>query len=258
MMFFETLFVLALLALSSSSCEGVDTNPQMLTIRVTLVRPRRSDNLPKVHVTKDAKVFGRELDDQSMLVDSKSLGLANVFVWTTTSGRGQGAENRRLHHVVLANGQYAPRAHVAAAGDRLEFLFIDPVADRPRASHFQPLVTPHSNSGIETAFKLADKVDEPVRLESAIYPWLTSWVFVQEKCRCAITNRFGECFLPITEDSGERGIQLVLWHEKLGHPRIMRLSPGATSPKPGHVSVDEPASRAMVEAVLADDVGESR
>ena len=169
----------------------------------------------RIPVTKDECIFGRDVEDRRILIDSRTGGLADVFVCIAEPSpiKPNDARKPRSHFVALANGLYTPRAFVAAEGDRIDFIAIDPVVDAPRTP-FAPIAAPKSN-GIETLFTLNREFDQVTKLESAIYPWMDSFVFVGANTSCGVTDRCGRCKLLVSLDADAKELEVRLYHPVL-------------------------------------------
>ena len=147
--------------------------------------------------------------------------------------------NIKSHMLVLANGNYCPRALVAREGDRLECHPIDLYIDKPD-SVFETDVKRTgvlAMNDIDNIFRLEKHVDKPTAVYSDMYKWAKSYIFVERDSQCVVTDRFGVCKLRITDVREDAVVAINLWHGRLGKLTIKQTSKGVAVVNPGLIKV---------------------
>lgn len=164
----------------------------------------------QIVVIKDRRVFGPTVKSQRIRVDSKTRGLADVFVWISIPPL---KHEKVDHSLVLENGNYGPHALIANAGDLLKCSSVDPVLDLPTCA-FQE----HNSIAMakdKFIFVLDRITDRPERILSAVYPWMSSYVFVQEQTTCQITDQLGQCEFSIDGQTTNEHVEVHFWHSSV-------------------------------------------
>lgn len=217
---FVLVSLLALAAVSVGEVSGDETDsPLKITVLADAHLPER-----RIEVVKGVAAFGRTLIDESVLVDAETRGLGDVLLWAQADEHRKRVVGRQAEHaIVLANGQYTPHVVVAKSGDKVMYRTIDPVLDKVRTS-FKRSKPAGAGQDIRGPhwYVLDEHLDKPIRFESSIFPWMQSYLFVQDETECAITDRLGETVVPAYFRNAE---EIKVWHPTLGYLEIVETSP---------------------------------
>lgn len=193
------------------------------------------------------RVYGRRVPNMSVLIDSKTRGLGNVFVWTPV-GMSEESKLRqpRTHYLYLANGNFVPTVIVAYEGDELQVSPIDHVALNPITDFREK---PGSHLGrFPRSFLLTEPVNQPVSVTCSHLPWLRASVFVQRGVECTTTDRLGLAVLPVRSVDG--AMRVFLEHDVLGRLHVLQAPEGVEQVEQGVIEIAPAVVRRGEEIVL--------
>jgi len=158
--------------------------------------------------------------DESLVVDAKSKGIANIAIW---SAKMPAAIHPELINpaapavtVNLTGGKFAPHISVMRTDQTLSFVNLD-------ATDYNVRGTPLKNQGFNTLvraravmppmnFKLAERL--PVMIGDDIHNWMRAYVIVVDHPYATVTDRDGN-FEIKNLPAGEH--EFKVWHEIPGY-----------------------------------------
>jgi len=171
---------------------------------------------------KDAAVCAaNDVPDESVVVDEKSGGIANVIVYLR--------KKPDMVHPKFANPpratvtydqmgcKFIPHATVIQTNQKLNIISGDPIAHNTRATPlknqgFNFIVPPSDRKGTDVPFKVAENL--PIEVRCDIHPWMRGWVMVVDHPYAAVTAEDGT--FEITDlPPGEN--EFRVWQEKVGY-----------------------------------------
>jgi hypothetical protein len=201
-----TVFILATLTQDGAVTRG----------RITL-----KGDAPKPAKVECRCAAGVETIDESLLVDKKTKGVRDVFVWVTNPPPGKHAAPAEPVTIESAGGNFAPRVAGVVAGQKIVFVNRDPhcvsVHGLPRATkEWNWCLQPGNECEI-----VPERLEMEIAVKSDIEPWMRATVHVMEHPYFAVTNGEGAFELPPLPP-GEYTVEA--WHEKLGKlaPRVVK------------------------------------
>jgi hypothetical protein len=168
---------------------------------------------------------GREAPDESLVVHSKDLGLANVCIWLDREGAGSPPVHPDYDLVssdrfsgIIHDGRVSPHIMIVRPPQSFLLRNLDRVGynaniDFPQNGALNVTLPP---SG--TYAKLLEREERlPVRLVCSIHPWLNGYVLVCGSPYSAVSDEHGRLTLdklPV----GKRSF--VVWHERVGFVNV--------------------------------------
>lgn len=211
--------ILALAALGSSA--GGAEKPRTGTL-AGVVRFKGMPPARKVlHKRGDVKVrdlYCRKFKivDEGLVVDRKSRGIANVFVYLERKPTGyKGAVPKTPAVLAIEDCRYSPHAQVFRTGQLLKVVSSDKSAFN---AHAFPLRNPSYSKVIapdgvdRLQFDLPERL--PMKVNDDIHPWMLAWQLPLDHPFAAVTGKNGKFEI--------RGLppgkyRFVVWHEKAGY-----------------------------------------
>ncbi len=169
-------------------------------------------------INKDREVVKGPIFDESLVVDSKTHGIANVFVWLVP-GRDKLVETHPDHEkskkepvVLQMKGlRFQPHCVVFRTGQKLTILNKDPVGhNTPIRSGKNPEFQSLIPSGGPIVEILKNSETAPLPISCNIHPWENGYFLVQDHPYMALTSTTGEFTiknLPVGKHS------FRVWHE---------------------------------------------
>ena len=186
-------------------------------------------------VNKDTDFCGKHgLVDESLLVNPKNGGVANVAVWLYLSPRSRSLPpihdsyaKSEKGMVTLKNEKCRFEPHVATvrAGQILQVSNPDPVGHNTKIDSFaNPPLNQTIPAGAKLDVELAEAERVPARVSCSIHPWMYAWVVVQKHPYMAVTDKDGN-FEIKNLPAGDWTFQF--WHEKSGY--VSSVNVGGTN-----------------------------
>ena len=175
----------------------------------------------RVDVTGSYRVIGDVsptlVDVPSLVVDSKTGGLANVIVYLKTSPDGPHKPTRPAPEVVVREGSYVPRILTVMAGETATIKSDDGTLFSPRISLINNnpncyATTPGPNGEVPVPLEKPEPLPMPVRCD--INPNLAGYWLVVDHPYAAVTDLTGS-FTIKDLPAGEH--ELIIWHEEIGY-----------------------------------------
>lgn len=158
--------------------------------------------------------------DERILVDPRTRGLANVFIYLlrAPAGRPQKPQAAAEPEVVIKIDQmrYQPHTALVRTNQKLRLISHSPEAHAPHPRPIQntvgvKLLQAPDKIGLAMEMTVAEPV--PIEIGDDIHPWMRTWVLVSDHPYAAITDnegRFSIKGLPAGEHS------FRVWHEATG------------------------------------------
>lgn len=192
-----------------------------VTVSGIIATPRALVKKGDANAKDSAVCAAAEIPDESLIVDPKSNGLANVVIYLTKKPATihpdllkQPAEDVIIRQVGC---RFVPHVTVLRTDQTLRIHYDDGIGHNP---HLYPLknrldsvVQPASKEGLAiTTLKEPERV--PLRIDCDIHPWMRGWIVVQDHPYVAVTNAQGEfeiANLPLGEHD------FSVWHERTGY-----------------------------------------
>ncbi|MCR9199676.1 MAG: carboxypeptidase regulatory-like domain-containing protein [Planctomycetaceae bacterium] len=175
---------------------------------------------------KDAECCSKEsLYHEDLVVDAKTRGIANVFVYLYRAPRRvhpDQIDTEAVARLKIKGCRYEPHAMVVQAGQSLEFSSQDSALHNPhpfplrnQASGIllgtQPAVR---QPGIGTMWPTSVREPLPIPIKCDIHPWMMSYVLITDHPYAVVTDaqgRFTIENLPVGEH------EFRVWHERTGY-----------------------------------------
>ena len=185
------------------------------TLRLLNPRSTKEELTNAESIARAPKV---EIPDDSLIV-SQTRGIANVALFLRQIPQGWTPMASPTDPVKLKvdSFRFQPRVSFIRVGQSLQILNslqestnirVAPVRSNP----FNRLVARGSVLDIPNAFSHSERL--PVRINSDVHPWMTSWLLVQDHPFVAISNVDGQ-FEIRNLPAGEH--HFVVWHERCGY-----------------------------------------
>jgi plastocyanin len=172
-----------------------------------------------VKIKQDPKICGEEVFDESLLVNPKDRGIANVVVWLVTD-KGEklpvhpSYEETRDAEVVLQTKacRYEPRIALLQTAQRLRWKNPDPIGHVLRMSPpNNPWIDSIIPTGKEVEYTLTAREDMPVSVVCNIHPWMSAHILVRDNPYMAVSDKSGNLKLA-NVPAGKR--TFYFWHER--------------------------------------------
>ena len=179
-----------------------------------------------LRVFRRAEAFADEpLLDESLIVNEKNQGLANVVIWLY---RERSEPRPGIHHsyadsseasveITSSARNFSPRIALLRTSQTLQLVNEDTVGHNfrieTRQNQAYNLLVP-AGRRLEKSLSFTSPERIPARVASSIYPWINSYLMVQDHPFFAVTDESG-CFeikdLPIGT------WRFRTWHERTGY-----------------------------------------
>lgn len=157
------------------------------------------------------------IPDETLLVDSESRGLANVFVYLREPPAGfhEAAPTEPLK-LEIRNCRFSPHVSIARVGQPVEIHVRDPIRhnlhwNAVRNVKFGQVVAPNIGVFKETFLK-PERI--PTIMTCDLHPWMAGRCLIQDHPFAAITNAKGEFAIPNLPPGN---YQFIVWHERSGY-----------------------------------------
>jgi len=171
---------------------------------------------------KDAAVCAaNDVPDESVVVDAKTNGVANVFVYLTKKpDKVHEKFNKPAEAEVIWDQmgcKFLPHAAIVQTNQQLNVRSGDPIAHNTRATPlknvgFNFIVPPNDRKGTNVPMKQSERL--PIAVGCDIHPWMRGWILVVDHPYAAITAADGT--FEITDlPPGE--LEFRVWQEKIGY-----------------------------------------
>lgn len=179
-----------------------------------------------------------DTSDRSVVV-GKDGGLANVVVTLKMDGKAEPAAEK----IVLDQSKcrFEPHVLVMPVGSTIAYLNSDEVSHNV---HTYAKKNSGLNKTVSGGTELTQKLDkeEAIKVTCDIHPWMTSWIFVTDSPKYAVTGADGTFEIPGLEPGTYK---VELWHETLGKGK-------------GEVTIAADGSSEMMTAKLGGSGGSSK
>ena len=161
--------------------------------------------------------------DESLLVNSKDRGIANVAVWLRhDAGSSELPVHPRYRKtaaqdvaVGIVGDALVPRVAMVRTTQKITFINADPHGHNIRADAFDNASLNHLlPAGESTQVQFRKPEPLPMLLNDAIQPWLRGYIHVSEHPYHAVSNAKGELLIP-NLPKGEW--TFIVWHERAGY-----------------------------------------
>jgi hypothetical protein len=244
--------------LSCPAVRGADGEWGDLTLRVTYggTPPK-----PKtIAFTSDIAVCGVGKLDESLVVNAKDLGIANVALWLVPEKGEVVPEHPSLTpsgdgvSLAIKECRFEPY-FLLMRPQTLTIRNADPIGFVPKVEFFGKNNRPPSNvipARGEISVVIADEEAAPVRVDCAIHPWMRSWLLIRATPYMAVSDASGKFSiknLPV----GKRKFRL--WHERTGYIPYGTLDGSAVEWKRGPIEWEiKPGANDLGELKLKPEV----
>lgn len=235
--------ILLFLAASARAAEWGD-------LELRFVYDGKVPEAPKLELNKDVDVCGPfNLRDESLVVDAKTKGIANVVVWLDVAKSGREPDvhpsfaKEADEPAVLANTKCRFEPHVMAmrSGRTLEITNDDPVA---HATAFFFLKNDPINVTLPAKaaekYTIAKAEKYAVQITCPIHAWMKGYLFVTDHPYIAISGQDGSITMK-NLPAGEWTFRV--WHERAGFLDEVTIDGTPTEWKSGRFTIDVPAGK---------------
>lgn len=181
--------------------------------------PAATDADPKAADLKVCNV--KEVPSEKLVVDPKSKGMANVFVYLKKAPAGMPADLKKSKSPTVdfdqKNAQFVPHAMVVRVDQTVKVLSKDafghnthtyPVRNQP----FNSAIKANESAGVPVPVKVAESL--PLQVKCDIHPWMTAWWLVLDHPYSAVTDAEGK-FKIDNLPPGDH--EFVVWQEGFGY-----------------------------------------
>ena len=186
--------------------------------------------------------LGKTFSDDSLLVNAKNRGIANIAVYVVPMKRGaipihpsHAATANKPVDVRINEGRFIPHAFVVQTAQKLNLIneeefSVNPVISTARNIGANVLL----QSGARTSLTFSDIERQPARASGTVHPSLQGCVLVTDHPYATFTDSNGN-FEIANMPSGEWMLQV--WHERSGFIKSVVLGGQATVWNKGKVKV---------------------
>jgi hypothetical protein len=217
--------VLPLLVLLAIATSEQAADAQWGDLKGRVVVTGEIPNVPLLHAKGDVQVKepicrAHDIADESLLIDSETKGLANVFVFLQRAPKEIHPGLAQAPEEPLAFDQkqcrFTPHAMVVRTGQTVLVKSDDPVLHNthtfPTFNSPQNIaIAPNHREGIPFSFR--QREPSPVQVKCDLHPWMIAWWLVVDHPYAAVTNEQGE-FAIEKMPAGEHNFRV--WHERAG------------------------------------------
>ena len=170
----------------------------------------------------DLKACGREsVPSEKLVVDPKSKGIANVFVYLKKAPKGMPASLKKSKEPIVKfdqkGCQFIPHALLVRNDQVVHVVSGDPVGHNThtypvRNDPFNSAIKANETAGVPVKPKVAESL--PLQVKCDIHPWMTAWWLVLDHPYSAVTDADGK-FSIAGLPAGEH--EFVIWQEGFGY-----------------------------------------
>jgi hypothetical protein len=180
---------------------------------------------PQPHIQIGARVAGcgPAVPEEKILVDPKTKGIANVFIWLPkVNPNDVPADLQKPPQKPVVLDQrgcvFLPHALVARTGQNLQMLNADPAAHNVhtyplRGAAINTLVNPNNRVGVAAAVGNRPEM-LPIPVKCDIHPWMQAYMLVTDNPYAAISDAEG-AFKIERLPAGTH--EFRVWHEAAGY-----------------------------------------
>lgn len=169
---------------------------------------------------KDAAVCAADdVLDESLVVNAKSKGIANVFIYLAKAPEGYKAEKPEADSVVFDQKgcHFLPHGLLVQVGQKVLVKSGDPIGHNThtfplRNDGFNQLIKPDDRVGVELNYKKPEKL--PLQVKCDLHPWMIAYHLVLDHPFMAVTDADGK-FEIHGLPPGKH--EFVIWQEKKGY-----------------------------------------
>ena len=216
---------LVLLVLPAIAVTPQSADAQWGSLKGRIVVTGEVPPVPLLHAKGDVQVKepicrAHDIADESLVVDSESKGLANVFVFLQRAPKEIHPDLAAAPEEPLVFDQkqcrFMPHAMVVRTGQTVLVKSDDPVLHNthtfPTFNEPQNIaVAPRARDGIPFSFR--QREPSPVQVKCDLHPWMTAWWLVVDHPYAALSDEQG-AFTIENLPAGEHKFRV--WHERAG------------------------------------------
>ena len=178
----------------------------------------------EILVDKDIAACGKKLPDESLLVNAKGRGIANVVMWLQPGSD----ESQPLVHpdlqrstkevtLVVKNCRFEPHIQLARSTQTLVAINEDPIGHAFRVDLSANLPLGVLLAGRREIIAVLKKEESgAVRIMCNIHPWMHGFLFVRDSPYIAVSDASGKLTMPKLP-AGKWTFRV--WHERKGYIR---------------------------------------
>ena len=209
-----------LLVTSSAFC----AEPSWGNLKMRFQYEGKPPVLREFPILKDEAVCAKEkVFDESLLVNAKNGGLANVIVWMAVE-KEQKLPEEHAEHVAAAKKEikldavkcrFEPRVSIVRTNQTLRVGNSDPISHNPNIGiieNTKPFgrAIPTGPSHVEV-FKIPERI--PVSVACNVHPWMSGRILIQDHPYMAVSNADGN--LEVLHVPAGKWT-FIAWHERIG------------------------------------------
>lgn len=216
---------LPLLVLLAFSLTRQAADAQWGNLKGRVVVDGEIPEVPLLHAKGDTQVKepicrAHDIADESLLIDSESKGLANVFVFLQRAPEEIHPDLAAAPEEPLVFDQkqcrFTPHAMVVRTGRTVLVKSDDPILHNTHTfptfnSPQNIVVPPNDRDGVPFLFR--QREPSPVQVKCDIHPWMIAWWLVVDHPYAAVTDAKG-AFTIENLPAGEHKFRV--WHERAG------------------------------------------
>jgi len=181
--------------------------------------PATTDKDPKAADLKACNVT--EVPNEKLVVDPKTKGIANVFVYLKKAPAGMPAKLKKSDKDTVKfdqkNAQFIPHALFVRNDQTVKVMSEDPFGHNThtypvRNQPFNSAIKSHEKEGVPVTPKVAENL--PLQVKCDIHPWMTAWWLVLDHPYAAVTDAQGKFKI---ENLPAGDYKFVVWQEGMGY-----------------------------------------
>ena len=229
-------------ALGADEAAGTFSGQVVFNGTVPKLEPATTDADPKAADLKQCGV--KEVPNEKLVVDAKSKGIKNVFVYLKKAPANMPAALKKSKSDKVTfdqkNCQFLPHALFVRNDQTVEVLADDPVGHNThtypvRNNPFNSAIKAKERTGVAVTTKVAESL--PLQVKCDIHPWMTAWWLVLDHPYAAVTDDTGKFSIP---DLPPGNYEFVIWQESYGYidRKFVVKIDGKKAPAPAVIKAD--------------------
>ena len=170
----------------------------------------------------DLKACGVEsVPNEKLVVDPKSKGIANAFVYLRKAPAGMRADLKKSTAPMVKFDQkacqFTPHSLLVRVDQTVEVLSDDPIGHNThvtplKGTEFNSAIRPKDRAGVPVKMKTVENL--PTQVKCDIHPWMTAWWLILDHPYAAVTDKEGKFSIP-NLPPGEH--DFMVWQESVGY-----------------------------------------
>lgn len=182
--------------------------------------PAQTDLYAKGEAPKDPSVCGLQaVPDESLLVNPKNKGVANVFIYLQKSPKGWKDTAAEIESIDFDQKYcvFLPHNLIVRAGQEVLVKNSDPITHNThtnpfRNSGFNSAIAANEQKGVPLTYRSPERL--PVKVVCDLHAWMKAYHLVLDHPFAATTDEDGNFAIPGLKPGN---YTFIIWHEKPGY-----------------------------------------